>query len=499
MIGFTLRTLALRRAPCLRPVQVQAIQQRRLERLVRWAVERSPFYRAKYRGIDLSEIELTSLPPTHKSELMAHFDDVVTDTEIKRAQLERFIDDSHNEGRLYLGRYAASHTSGSQGQPMLIVQELRLLELMFGLQMTRGNAQKVSIAEAVKRFANPARLAVVTLKRGFYPSASSFEYMPSEARLYLQVLRLSHTDRDVVEKLNAFRPTALTGYAGVLESLALECEAGRLHLGPELIQIVNNSEVLTDRARQRIESAFGLRVMNNYATGECPLLSNGCRSDEGAHVNADWAILEVVDQDNRPVPAGTPGKKVLITNLANRIQPFIRYEVGDVVTMAADRCRCGSLLPRVQRIEGRTADTFWIQDGTGMRQMINSIFKNAFDYTREVREWQAIQVERNRIHVRLELLPGATLDEAHAWRALNRQLRMYGFHGLVDVSLEVVPKLEADRASGKFRRIVSLIGPPEGHAADTRVEPIRIDEPEPMRPMGISPHAPTARNLPKRP
>ena len=81
--------------------------------------------------------------------------------------------------------------------------------------------------------------------------------------------------------------------------------------------MVNNSEALTDRAKARIEAAFGLHVMNNYATGECPFLSNGCPTDDGAHVNADWAILEVVDDDYRPVPAGTPGPKVLITNLAN--------------------------------------------------------------------------------------------------------------------------------------------------------------------------------------
>ncbi|HEU5117036.1 MAG TPA: hypothetical protein VFT74_10260, partial [Isosphaeraceae bacterium] len=370
-------------------------------------------------------------------------------------------DDPENEGKLFLGRLAASHTSGSQGQPMLMVQEQSALELLFGLQMTRGNVRKPSVAEAVRRFTNPARLAIVTLKRGFYPSASTFEYMPKQAKRFMRVLRLSQTDDDVVERLNAFRPTALTAYAGVLEMLALEALAGRLKLRPELQQVVNNSEVLTDRARDRIESAFGLHVLNNYATGECTFLTSGCSTDPGAHVNADWAILEVVDEQNQPVPPGTPGRKVLITNLANRLQPFIRYEVGDVVTMADSSCRCGSRLPRVAHIDGRSADTFTIRDGHRYRQVINSVFKNAFDYTREVREWQAVQVERNRVMVRLELLPGATWDEAHSRRAIDRQLAMYGYLGLLDVGLEVVPRLSADPKTGKFRRMVSLVGPPE--------------------------------------
>jgi phenylacetate-coenzyme A ligase PaaK-like adenylate-forming protein len=276
---------------------------------------------------------------------------------------------------------------------------------------------------------------------------------------------LSQSDPDVIERLNAFRPHALTAYASVLDTLAVEALEGRLKLAPELRQITNNSEALTERAQRRIVAAFGLHVMNNYATGECPFLTNGCHTHAGAHVNADWAILEVVDEHNRPVPPGEPGRKVLITNLANTTQPFIRYEIGDIVTMATEPCGCPNHLPRVQSIEGRTADTFWIADGQGYRQVINSVFKNAFDYTREVREWQAVQVERNRIQIRLELLPGATLDHAHAWNALNRQLTMYGFFGLIDVTLEVVPRLTADPGTGKFRRIVSLVGPPDTEPA----------------------------------
>jgi phenylacetate-CoA ligase len=461
MLLFAARALSLKRVCRWAPGYVARRQRERLRRLVGIAIACAPYYRDRYRGIDLERFDLADLPPTNKAELMANFDEAVTDPAIRRADLERFVDDERNEGHWFLGRYAVSHTSGSQGQPLLMVGDRRHLELLYALQMTRGNVRKANVAEAVRRFVAPGRLAVVTLKRGFYPSASAFEYMPGSVRHFLKILRLSQTDLDVVEQLNRFRPTALTGYASVLEMLALEAEAGRLRLAPELVQVVNNSEVLSEKARARIEAALGLHVLNNYATGECPFLTNGCPTDAGAHVNADWAILEVVDEEYQPVPPGTPGRKVLITNLANHVQPIIRYEIGDVVTMATEPCRCGSRLPRVARIEGRAADTFWIRDGSKYTQVINSVFKNAFDYTREVREWQAVQVERNRVVVRLELLPGATLDEAHARHALTRQLTMYGFHDRLAVSLEVVPRLVSDQASGKFRRMVSLVGPPE--------------------------------------
>lgn len=466
--------------------RVLEIQQRRLRALVANAMTHSAFYREKYRGIDPQHFSLSDLEPTNKAELMADFDRVVTDPAVRRADLERFLDDPSNEGKRFLGKYVASHTSGSQGQPMLIVQPQSLTELMFGFQMTRGNARKPTPMEAARRLFSPARLAIVTLKRGFYPSATVFQSIPAAARPFLKVLWLSQTDPDVTSRLNDFRPTVLTGYAGVLEELALLAEAGRLDLSPELEQVVNNSEVLTDRARRRIESAFGRHVMNNYATGECTFLSNGCPTDAGAHVNADWAILEVVDAENRPVPDGSPGSKVLITNLANSTLPFIRYEVGDIVTMAASPCRCGSKFPRVERIEGRTADTFWIEEGGRYRQLISSVFKNAFDYAREVREWQAVQVERNRIAVRIELLPGASLDEPHLWRALGRQLEMYRYRGVVSVSIEVVDRLGPDPQTGKFRRIVSLVGPPKDLEQRFRVDP-------PHRSAGSEPSAITSR------
>jgi phenylacetate-coenzyme A ligase PaaK-like adenylate-forming protein len=460
MLGFALRTLSQRRAMTIDPHAVAAVRERRFRRLLKAAMASSPFYAQLYRGLDPDRCALEDLPPTNKAQLMARFDETVTDRAVTRAALQAFVDDPDNEGRPFLGRYAVSHTSGSQGQPMLLVQPMRVLELLYSLQMTRGNARKPSAAEAVRRFTSPARLAIVTLKRGFYPSASTFEYMPAPAKRFMKILWLSQTDPDVIERLNEYRPTVLTGYAAVLDQLAVEAEAGRLRLAPELQQITNNSEVLSDRTRRRIREAFGLHAINNYATGECPFLTNGCRTDLGAHVNADWAILEVVDDDYRPVPDGTPGAKVLITNLANTAQPIIRYEIGDVVTMATEPCSCGSRLPRVERIEGRTADVFWIWDGSKYRQIINCIFKNGFDYLHDVREWQAVQTGRNAVLVRMEPLPGTRLDLARVRAVLHRQLALYDLNGVLDVTIEPADRLGPDPRTGKFRRIISLVGPP---------------------------------------
>lgn len=465
MLAFALRTLALRRGRVAEPAAIADLQRRRLESLIGRVVATSPFYRDKYRGIDPKNFRLADLPPTNKAELMANFEGLITDPAVRRDDLVAFLDEPSNVDKLYLGKYIAGHTSGSQGQPMLLLQDKACVDLFYNLQMSRGNNEEVNLGVAIKRLLRPKRLAVVTLKRGFYPSATLFQHMPAKAKKFADVLWLSQTDRDVIDRLNAFKPDALTAYAGVLEILALEAEAGRLKL-PALRQIVNNSEALTDKARARIEAAFGVHVMNNYATGECPFLSNGCYTDEGSHVNADWAILEVVDDQYRPVPDGTPGSRVLITNLANTLQPIIRYEVGDVVTMADTSCRCGSRLPRVARIAGRTADIFWVGEGPRRRQLLNIVLIHAFEHLMDVREWQAQQLSPTRILVRLEPLPGhdGQVNLARARHAIDRELKTYDFQD-VQIDFEVVPHLHADPKTGKFRRMISLVGHPGSPSA----------------------------------
>jgi phenylacetate-CoA ligase len=456
---FALRLWELKRVLRKNTQAVSQLQTRRLRRLVRFAIDNSAHYRAKFRGIDPEHFTLSQLPPSNKGELMANFDRAVTDPEVRRTDVERFVDNPSNVGQFLLGKYGVSHTSGSQGQPLLIVQTRTALELMFSLQMARGNAfTGIGLGEIIKHWWQPARLAVISMKPGFYPSASAFAYFPKVLRPFVQIVKLSWTDPDLVARLNELRPEALTAYAFVLESLALQSE--RLHLAPELRQIVNYSEQVTERARARIEETFHVPILDTYATGECLFLTNGCPTNPGAHVNADWAILEVVDQDYRPVPPGRPGKRVLITNLANTVQPIIRYEIDDMVTMADQPCACGSLLPRVARIDGRAAEGVWVGKKGAYQLVLGGVFKKAFDHLRQVREWQSVQVERNRFQVNVELLPGAKLDKDLARKLLNERLHSFDLPSDVAIDVRFTKSLRPDPKTGKVRRILSRVGPP---------------------------------------
>ena len=450
------------------PQVIQRRQDRRLRRLLRFAFEWSPFYRERLSGFDLETVTLAELPTVTKAEVMANFDRVVTDRSIRLEPLEGFLDDPTNVGKLF-GDRPVCHTSGSQGQPMVVVQDWLSLDLLFAFQMTRGNVGYIrnGMVEPLRRIVSPARLAVIINRPGFFPSAVVWKHRPESMNQLMELMSVMGNDPDLVPKLNAFRPTALTATPTTLDLLATRADPPRL---PDLEQVVGNSEMLSQAARGRISAAFGVPVLDNYACGECLFLGNGCPTHPGAHINVDWAVLEIVDADNRPVPPGTLGAKAFLTNLANYSQPLIRYEVGDLLAFATEPCTCGSRLPRIDRIRGRAAEVFKVSVGGQERILAAYPFQHAFEHFRAIREWQAVDQGGNRILVRFEPLPGHTLDLARIRAKLNERLGYAGLANVLSIDLETVPRLEIDRRTGKFRRMVprTLNSNLESDAASSR-------------------------------
>jgi phenylacetate-coenzyme A ligase PaaK-like adenylate-forming protein len=454
-LHFAWTLLRVERIPPWPPSRLDRLQDRRLRRLLAHAAARSPFYRSKYRNIDLARVPLEELPPVGKDDIREHFDEVVTDRRLRRDDLERYIADEDNLGRLYLGEFAVCRTSGSQGAPILIVQHRSCLELITALMATRSSPDdRHSVFEAIPLLIHPKRVATIAFKRGFYPSGMVLEFLPQSIGPFARVSCFSSMDPRLVEHLNDLQPHIITGYASVLDALAFQ--AHRLRLS-SLEFIRNSSEQLSRSARARIERAFGVKVFDHYGTGECLQLADSCRDCGLMHVNADWAILEIVDEQGDPVPAGTAGAKVLITNLANWTQPFIRYEVGDRVALAAEPCRTNRF-PRIDRIEGRSTDVFWV-GGRRDRFISWVLFQTVVEDFPVIREWRAIQRERNSVELQVQLVPGEHPPPDRISAELVAKLVESGLPACVGVTVTFVDEVAADARTGKIRRMISDLGP----------------------------------------
>ena len=191
---------------------------------------RAPFYGDLYRDIDPNQFDLADLPVVNKTAMMGNFDRFLTDRSLRQSDIEAFVSEPKRLGEWYRGQYSVSRTSGTQGLQALIVQSRPMVELLHAIQMGRGTVFPTDPKGILQRLFERARLAVVTIGRGFYPSAAALAYAPPAARMFVDRLWLEHIEplEEVVERLNTFRPHILLAYANVLEILAREAMAGRL-------------------------------------------------------------------------------------------------------------------------------------------------------------------------------------------------------------------------------------------------------------------------------
>jgi phenylacetate-coenzyme A ligase PaaK-like adenylate-forming protein len=464
MVHFLSQYLRLKVGALRSRCAIRSVQQTRWRQLLRHAFDNSPFHRQRLRGLDLRAIEPADVPPLTKAEMMAHFDEFVTDRRIRLTEVRRFMEDPGNFGKAYLGRYAVCHTSGSEGQSAVVVQEMPALLLGLTAQAVRGQVAPRTVGEFLAPVVRPARLAIVTQKAGFYPSGSAFSYFRRMKIPFLTLLHLSVFDpmSRVVAQLNDYQPEYLTGYTYALEALAREEAAGRLRLrqGGLLRQLTNISEPLPQSCRAFIESAFGVHISDNYSMAECMALASGCPWDGGAHVNSDLAMLEVVDDRCRPVPDGTPGTKVLVTNLYNRVQPMIRYQIGDTVTLSREPCPCGSPFPLVQSVSGRTKERFWLDVDGRYREIPYFVFLAGLHHCGELAEHQVLQTGRNHFLIRAAAQPGKVVFAEEVNRLVYRSLDAEGLANLLRWDVQIIDAIPPEVGSGKVQRARNLIGPP---------------------------------------
>ena len=414
------------------------IRDRRMRELVRYARKHSPFYRDLYADVP-EDFELSDLPPVTKPQMMASFDDVLTDREITMKKIESFTCDPDNIGRKIDGKYLVFKTSGSTGVPAVILYDDQAIDVSSAVAAFRTFARKEDLKSFMK---HGKKTAGVFADHGFYLACGMSRY------LQLQMPRqntkitvdVNAPEEEIVRKLNEFRPAMMSGYPSNLSLLA---DFDELDIRPDVV--ITGGELLTDEIRAKLEKRFGCYVQTHYSCTEGGEIACEC-SERHLHINEDCVIFEPVDKDYKPVPCGVMSDKVLITNLANRIQPFIRYELTDRVIVHDEKCACGRTSYWVE-IEGRTDDILMFEGGIGIAPM--SLYKILEEVPGMIR-FQLVQRAADRLELRL-----IADDKKAAFEvARSALLEYFESKGVtdVDVAMSDDPPM-ADKVSGKFKHV----------------------------------------------
>ena len=365
---------------------------------------------------------------------MDSFDELVTDPRLRLDDLLEHLDRIERD-ELYLGEYRVMASSGSSGHKAVFVYDRAAWRgpLTMFLRRSDWTGAKPRLPRL--------RLVMIGGAAATHMSRRGAESLDVGIHRILG-LGVTQPVPELVARLNDFQPHHLNGYPSILGRLAEEQLAGRLRL--RLEALFTSSEPLTPTIRVRLQEAFGVRPFNFYATTE-GLYGHDC--PEGSmHLFDDMCIVENMDEDNRPVPAGEVGARLLVTNLFNHVQPLIRFEVSDLVAFDPEPCPCGRTLARVRSLEGRAEEVLEL-GGVTVHPMQFALVTADPD----VREFQVVQ-ERDALRLRVALRNGSDGAPARLRERLSGRLHDLGVASC-PLTVETVDALERS-PGGKLQMIV---------------------------------------------
>ena len=340
------------------------------------------------------------------------------------------------------GKLARFNTGGSSGEPLIffIGNERVSHDVAAKWRATRWWDVDIGDPEIVV-WGSPIELTAQDRVRQFRDRLLRTQLLPA--------FEMSESKLDsFVDTIRHIRPTMLFGYPSSLSLIARHAEKrgqAMNHLGIKVAFVT--SERLYDHQRDDIARVFGCPVANGYGGRDAGFIAHQCPQG-GMHITAEGIIVELVDQEGNPVPAGTAGE-VVVTHLATSEYPFIRYRTGDVAVLSEKKCACGRGLPMLEEIQGRTTDFIVASDGTIMHGL--AVVYPIRDIPGIV-SFKVVQETRERVVV--QIVAGADC------RSDVDVIITDGIKARLGQSVEVIvqrlPEIPTEK-SGKFRYVVSRV------------------------------------------
>jgi phenylacetate-coenzyme A ligase PaaK-like adenylate-forming protein len=420
--------------------QVSAHQTEALRRLLRVAVDRSPFHRRRLTEIagriDTFELaDLGQLPVMTKAEMMDEYDDVVTDRRLTRACVDVFLDGIGETPLALFDEYVVLASGGSSGVrgvfawSMDLVPDYLATILRNGLARAGGGSVPSGLTVAMVAASSAVHATRATT---FIVDGTVGTITLAPANLPIE---------EIVNRLQRAQPMLLAGYAGALRLVGEQQLAGRLDIHP--VMVVSTSEQLTAQAASVITDAFGSPPGNTFGSSE-GLNGSALPGDDVFTFASDAAHVEFVDEHDRPVPTGTPAHHVLVTNLVNTTQPLIRYRLDDAMT---EHPRLSGSGHQRASVDGRTDEVIRF----GNRSVHPIVVRSALLHYSAVVEYQ-VRTTPNSMHV--AVVHSGPLDTDRLAADLRRGLADAGVDG-VTVDVAEAGQLPRDPRTGKLVRFVA--------------------------------------------
>lgn len=314
---------------------IEEAQALKLGEMIRYVLERSPFYKRHFKtsGISISKEfslrEMSNLPFTTKNDIQLHNWDFLC---VRRPEIAEY-----------------TSTSGTLGKPVTIA-------------LTPGDINRLAYNEALSfacAGANESDLfqLMLTLDRQFM---AGLAYHEGIRKLGAGVVRvgpgLPAMQWETIFRLEPSILVAVPSFVVKLLDYAKQnqinpnsCSVKRIVCIGEPIR---TPHLELNTLGRTIAQNWNVKLISTYASTEMQTAFTECEFGCGGHLHPELLIVEVVDEDGKPLPPGKVGE-VTITTLGVEAMPLIRYKTGDMAAIYTDACRCGRTTPRIGPIVGR--------------------------------------------------------------------------------------------------------------------------------------------------
>jgi len=420
-IGLVYHLLKLCKNQWLTKQELEELQQRKLQKIVKHAYEKVSYYHKLFDSLGIrpedirSKKDLRCIPITSRTRIQSLPTKEIITQGLKLCNCHRI------------------KTSGSTGIPLEVIRTKKEYQLS-NLVMTRSF------------FANGYRLTdkQVTIATPRTPRRYWFQYLGIMRRKHISPF--DNPDSQIRE-LRQARPDFIAGLSSCLGRIAEEMRKR----GVEDISargVVTGGELLDLKTRQIIQSAFRSKVVDFYSCYECGNIAWECDCHEGYHINVDSLVVEIVN-NGKPAKPGEKGE-VIITSLDSYAMPFIRYGIKDIGVCGEEPCSCGRGLPLLRRIEGRTDDWVVLSDGALISP---PELAYRLEFVPGVLQFRVIQKKIDQFFLQLKIERNFTKGTVIR-KATKEMTRILGHQSHIEI--QIVGEIPRD-PSGKIRSVISNV------------------------------------------
>ena len=340
------------------PDEIRDFQNARLREAVSYLAANSPYYRRMFsdNGIDPASIrtidDLQRIPFTAKKDLQLYNNDFLC---VPKAKVVDYIT-----------------TSGTLGDPVTFgCTELDLQRLAYN--------EKKSFSCAGVRPGDIIQL-MTTLDKRFM---AGLAYFLGIRELGASVIRVGNGIPELQwDTIHRIKPDTIMCVPSFILRLIDYAEKNGIDYRTSSIRrIIGIGEGLREQdfslnlLGKRIKEKWDVVLFATYSSTEMGATFSECPYGCGGHVHPELIIVEIIGDDDKPVPDGEPGE-VVVTTLGVEGMPLLRFRTGDISRKITGQCKCGRNSFRLTPIVGRKNNMIKLKGTTVYPPAIYDVLDN---------------------------------------------------------------------------------------------------------------------------